>query len=350
MNLKEWMNSFAEKHNLIYGITNAEPLDLSGSNHCCTPYVSRDIRKRTEPSAILPSAETIIVVGMPYGIDFPSKKASKNDKGQLSVLARGPDYHNSLKSTLKILAEELSAQFSFQHKILADSGTLDERVLAVRAGLGFFGRHGMVISRKFGSRFYIGCLLTDIPFTFDIKPPPKSGCPPICNRCVGACPTKALSHHNVCKILPDGHNPHSSGYGLFNVSKCISHLTQSKTLNADELALMGSHLYGCDLCQAACPFNNIPLPETSAEDNWLEPAIDPEHWLTDDVTLSEKYGHTTMLWKGSDILRRNALAAMANLDADKTKRAKRLALAESFTQYPNEMVSEAAIYACEKLK
>ena len=347
MNLQEWLNNFTAKHNLIYGFTNSEPLDLPEKNHCNTPYVSNDIRKRTDPAAELPSVKTIIVVGMPYALDFPNKEVSRNDEGKLSVLARGPDYHKSLKSVLKTLIEELSSQISFQYKILVDSGTLDERALAVRAGLGFFGRHGMVISRKFGSRFYIGCLLTDIPYTFSIKPRPKSGCPPICSRCVGACPTKALSLHNVNEAISDEYTPHACGYGLFDVSKCISHLTQSKALDAEDMALMGVHLYGCDLCQAACPFNKTTLPNLC--DNTPAPTISPEDWLEEGAVLYEKYGRTTMLWKGGDILRRNALVVMANLDADKAKKAGRLALAERYIHHPDEMVSNAAVYACKKL-
>ncbi|MCL2238520.1 MAG: epoxyqueuosine reductase, partial [Defluviitaleaceae bacterium] len=282
------IEQFAARHGIIAGVCDAQPLaralcEATGF----VPFVSRDWEKRTSPAATLPGARSIVVVGCGYGEnkgdEIQQTSFTEGFYGELSTLGQFPDYHVRVKGILLELVEELRKHHDFKYKLLVDSPGLDERALALRAGLGHYGRHGLVISKAFGSRFHIGCLLTDIP----LEAPPEnqtprgtgvaSACPPDCRRCVDACPTGALS--------PEG--------GL-DAGRCISYLTQKDSLNPEEATCLGNQLYGCDICQDACPFN------PARDKTWVHPA----HWLSmTDGDFTREYGHTAMLWRGADILR-----------------------------------------------
>ena len=279
----------------IIGICNASPLPNTSTGF--TPFVTSSTQKRTNPAAVLPGAKSIIAVGVGYkdNIPQPYKPIPKN-AGLIASFAAAEDYHAIIKSLLENIADNLKKHLNFKYKTLIDSPTLDERALAVRAGLGFFGRNGLVVSPEYGTRFGIGLMLTDMEIETLKKiihptseePPPSIGmaCPPGCNKCAAACPTAALSRT-----------------GSYDVSRCISYLTQKDHLTQGEMAIMGNHLYGCDICQDACPFNK---PQPTA---WAL----PEDWLSmSDDEFKTKYGHTPMMWRGAELLRRNAEIVLRN--------------------------------------
>lgn len=288
------IKNFATQENCIIGICNTEPLPLHPEG--ITPFVSKDPIKRTDPTASLPCAKSILVVGVPSKIkDYPPMPEGA---GIISMLGVTEDYHTTVKTLLKKLAQELQQHTKFMYKILVDSPTLDERALAVKAGLGFIGQSGLVISKKYGSRFNIGLLLTDIPISdvaFDLacndsgQLSPNLCCPTNCHKCIKACPTKALSD--------------ASGPTRYNVANCISYLTQKDDLTQEEATKLGRHLYGCDICQDVCPHN--PTQPTA----WAR----PEDWLnmTDDE-FAATYPDTPIMWRGTALLRRNAKAVIAN--------------------------------------
>ena len=312
------IKNFVKRENCIIGVCDAAPLTIDVTGF--TPFVSRDSLKRTDPAANLPGAKSIIVAGVPYvNKNFPPVPEGA---GILSVLGVAGDYHIVVKTLLKKLVAELQLHTNFMYKILVDSPTLDERALAVRAGLGFIGRSGLVISPEYGSRFNIGLLLTDIDMPsspVNIKALsearqstepgllrsynprndgeggygaahnklPVATCSPDCSSCISACPTRALSE--------------SVGY---DVTRCISYLTQKDNLTPDESTLIGRHLYGCDICQDACP-HNIQQPTAWAN---------PKDWLSmNDDDFANTYGRTAMLWRGTALLRRNAKAVIDNV-------------------------------------
>jgi len=270
-------------------VCSAEPLQQSVSGF--TPFVSPDIAKRTNPAAILPAVQSIVAVAVPHSMS--ALQSHTAGTAELSSLGTNTDYHPIVKNYLKDLAAFLQKTIGqpFAYKILVDSPTLDERAFAHRAGLGFFGKHGLLISLKFGTRFNIGLMLTDIPLNKlekIISPVAEesASCPPNCNRCISACPNSALS---LGKPL--------------NIHKCISYLTQKKELTTEESPLLHNQLYGCDICQDACPFNK---PRSKAY-------INPQDWLNKtDAEFKAQYGHTSMLWQGTEILRRNASIVCGN--------------------------------------
>jgi len=275
------LDTFAEKHDCIIGACNAAPLDESRYG-VFVPFVSTDIKKRTDPAAVLPGATGVIVIGVGHGIN---NEPIVNGVAQLSSLGTSPDYHPIVRAILRELVNELKQHYDFKYKILVDSPSLDERAFALRAGLGFFGRNGLVISQKFGSRFNIGLIVHDIKCLEFQNLPLQEACPPHCRLCINVCPSPA---------------------------SCISYLTQKKELSADEEILLArsNQLYGCDVCQNVCPFN------TESETNFVNPRI----WLSmDDDAFAEKYSHTAMLWQGTSILRRNAQIVLTSLDNTPSK-------------------------------
>lgn len=275
--LEEKLMRFAAEHDCIAGICEASPLEEERKRLLAaqTPFVSRNIDKRISPRMSLPKAKSVIVFGKAY-----TPSPFKN----LSSLAYGLDYHIRLRDILQKLAHLLDCAAV----MMVDSGPLAERAFAVKAGLGFWGRNGMVISPLLGSFFNIGLLLVDIA----LRPSNHEqiiSCPKDCRLCLDACPSGALKPYSV------------------KASTCISYLTQKKIDLTEEkeekseskLLAMAQQLYGCDLCQISCPFNARAILPTSQ--------IDPTDILAmDEATFETRFAHTAMAWRGLQHLQRNA--------------------------------------------
>ena len=273
-------------NDFLIGVCDATPLSGVGD----APFVSKDISKRTDPCAIMPDARSVIVVAVPYEkkiLDLGTiyncphiHATTMQQSGFISSLVTNSDYHKRVKDILHTIAQDIK-----QYKILVDSPYLDERAFAQRAGIGYYGRHGLIITEKYGTRCNLGLLITDryIPTTCVL---PEEFCSTDCKLCIKSCPTSALSDHG------------------FNYKICISYLTQKADLLEHEAKLIGNHLYGCDICQNICPKNK---PEEIYH-------ADPEKWLTmSDDKWKELYGHTAILWQGNKILKRNAKVVINNL-------------------------------------
>ena len=211
--------------------------------------------------------------------------------GNLSLYARGGDYHTVVTARLNIVCNFLSQdcpKYSFLPA--ADNSPLPEREAARLAGLGMMGRHGLLILPPYGTYVFLGTILTDAPLPVS-ECAPAPDCPG-CGRCISACPGGALGK--------DG----------FDIDRCLSHLTQKKgALTAEEESLIAAHplVWGCDCCQRACPFNEQPA---------LSPLPEFTEGLTDTLTAAdldgltnrafrEKYGARAFAWRGPAVLRRN---------------------------------------------
>ncbi len=333
--MREYLKQFSQERGIIFGVCGAERLDDTRYS-TFTPFVKSDVELRVNPRAVLQTAESVIVIGMGHGVpEYAARREPALPGGHvatteavscgavLSSLGVNEDYHKKIKSVLRELVSALQEKIPFKYKILADSATLDERALAVRAGLGFFGRNRTVISKEFGSFFNIGCLLTDIPVEilnggdltrtveseqddtlnncgsnqrveseqYDTLNTNPHHCPPDCFRCVNACPGGAITFD-----------------GNFHPQKCASYLTQKEgELTEAEIKIIGRNLYGCDICREVCPFNSH-MPRTAAS------GVNPGEWLAmPDGELSQIYSHTAMAWRGAEILKRNAGAVISNL-------------------------------------
>ncbi len=241
------------------------------------PHMGEEARRQAD--ALVPHAVAVLVAAFPY---FTGEIA-----GNLSVYARGADYHSVLRARLDTVCDFLREEYP-AHIFLAaaDSSPLPEREAAWLAGIGLRGDHRLLILPPYGSYVFLGTILTDAPLPLDeatLAPPCIR-----CGRCRSACPTRALEGKGVC----------------------LSDLTQKKgALTAEEEALLRAHPYawGCDLCQIACPYNCdpkiSPLPEFEAD---YLPDLMPE--MVDGLTnreFKEKFGRRAFAWRGVAVLRRN---------------------------------------------
>jgi epoxyqueuosine reductase len=236
----------------LAGITTADPLARShclatwvaAGHHGEMDYLADTVAERADPGRFLPGAASVLCVAMAYH-DGPIETATGSGSFQVGVAAYAArrDYHTVIRSRLVRLGRMLSAWVPGAHGRLAvDTAPLAEKALAERAGLGWIGANTLLLNRDLGSQLLLGELVTDLPLHPD--DPGSSQCDS-CTACLSACPTRAL-------VAP----------GLIDARRCIAYLTieHRSAFSAEEAALLGDHLFGCDLCQVACPWNARATP------------------------------------------------------------------------------------------
>jgi epoxyqueuosine reductase len=246
-------------------------------------FLRRHLPLRADLTAVLPEARSVVCVAMPYPPAGDDPVA-----GAVARYARGEDYHRVVTRLLDALWTALRAQAPGEGRVFVDSGPLPERELARRAGLGWIGRHGCLITPA-GSRVVLGELLT----TIDLAPTaPVAGDCGTCRRCLDACPTGAL-------CAP----------GVVDARRCLSYLTieHRGEIPAAVRAAVGTRLFGCDACQDACPHNPAPAALPYPAD-----AVADLLSLDDDA-LRARFRGTSLLRAKPDGLRRNARIALDNL-------------------------------------
>ena len=209
-------------------------------------YMSRDVDKRLDPCRVLPGARSVIVLGINYHTT-PDIPQDPHGHGWISQYAWGQDYHTVLGQKLQALVAFIreSDGAEVEARWYVDTGPILERELAWRAGLGWLGKNTTLINRRAGSWLFLGAILLDRELTYDAPATAHCG---TCTRCLVACPTGAL-------VAP----------GVLDARRCISYLTiELRGPIPPELRpLMGTHIFGCDICQAVCPWNR-KAPATSA--------------------------------------------------------------------------------------
>jgi epoxyqueuosine reductase len=195
-------------------------------------YLPRGTAKRRDSRLPVPGTTSAIVVGLDYG--------GRSSSGPIARYARGDDYHDVMLGKLEELHEWLEAELGrpVAGKAYVDTGPLLERDLARRAGLGWFGKNTNLINPDIGSFFFIGALLVDLELHPD-TPFEADRCG-TCTRCLDACPTSAF-------VEPR----------LLDATRCISYLTieLKGAIPEDLRSQIGTHIYGCDVCQDVCPYN-----------------------------------------------------------------------------------------------
>lgn len=195
-------------------------------------YLPRGAEKRRDSRLPVPGTTSAIVVALDYGGRAPS--------GPIARYARGDDYHDVMLGKLDELHEWLESEVGspVKGKSYVDTGPILERDLARRAGLGWFGKNTNLVNPRMGSFFFIGALVVDLDLAGD-TPFEADRCG-TCTRCLDACPTGAF-------VEPR----------LLDATRCISYLTieLKGAIPEDLRAQMGTHIYGCDICQDVCPYN-----------------------------------------------------------------------------------------------
>lgn len=211
--------------------------------------------------------------------------------GNLALYARGEDYHRVLLRRLETVCMHLAARYP-NHRFLpgADDSPVPEQAAAILAGLGGKGHHNLLIVPPYGSYLFLGTILTDLPLETTGKLV-EAACTN-CDACLRACPTGALSEKGFC------------------ASRCLSHLSQKKgQLDEWEAAALKKSplIWGCDLCQAACPLNRDARQTELREfrDNLLCDLTQEDVEGLTNRQFRERFGERAFSWRGPAVLRRN---------------------------------------------
>lgn len=258
-----------------------------------------DIEKRTNPALLIEEPRSLISIALAYPakmkIRVESKKGAR--RGIFCRASWGLDYHHIIKDRLQKLETFIVLQVpDVWLKSMVDTGELSDRAVAVRAGIGWSGKNCAVITPEFGSYVYIGEMITSLPFEPDTPIEDRCGS---CTKCLEACPTGALVQG-----------------GQINAQRCISFLTQTKSLIPDEFRdKIGNRIYGCDSCQTACPYNKGKdfhfHEEMEPDPEVAKPLLKPILNLSN-REFKLKFGQVSGAWRGKKPIQRNAMIALAH--------------------------------------
>lgn len=214
-------------------------------------WLEREPEKRADPHLFFPEARSLIVVLLNYYTDH--KHQENSEKGKLSRYAWGDDYHDVVREKLnELLAWIKSENPAADGKVCVDTTPVMEKAWAVRAGLGWLGKHSNLITADIGSWVFIGEILLNLHLEYDTQRV-DDHCGS-CTACIDACPTNAIVEPYVV-----------------DSRKCISYATielRDEKLPAEIIANQNGWLYGCDICQDVCPWNRF---ETPTEEERFEP-------------------------------------------------------------------------------
>jgi epoxyqueuosine reductase len=205
-------------------------------------YLQRTADKRANVRNVLPSARSVIITGTNYNTDRPySTESADPRRAQIARYAWGEDYHDVIATRLDALLDWMhgSAGEPFEARAYVDTGPVQERVYAQYGGIGWIGKNTCVISSELGSWMFLAAIICSLPLAPDAPALDQCG---TCTLCLEACPTDAL-------VAP----------GVLDATRCISYLTIEVRgdIPRERQAGIGSHVYGCDVCQEVCPWNAV---------------------------------------------------------------------------------------------
>ncbi|MGA1369307.1 MAG: tRNA epoxyqueuosine(34) reductase QueG [Blastocatellia bacterium] len=290
----------------LVGIVRAEALTPEGERlqewlarnfHGAMGYLARDPAQRSDPRLLLPSARSVVCVALNYY--RPEPHVDDPAVGKISRYAWGDDYHDVLREKLQALLDWIrQREPAVEGKICVDSAPMMDKAWAVRAGLGWIGKHTTLITRRFGSWVFLGELLLSLEVATDpLIEPDHCG---TCTACLEACPTGAI-------VAP---------YQL-DATRCISYGTielREESLPTPIAERLENWVFGCDICQDVCPWSRFSRetaePRFTPRPGLVAPALQELASLTQEEfsTRFRKSAIKRTKWAG---LRRNALAALA---------------------------------------
>lgn len=300
---------------------------------------SGELRRSSVKHAV-PWARSVVVCAMNYNADRPYSVQCKDpQRGWISRYAWGEmDYHDALMPRLRMVETALTKlateqDLAIQTRSYVDTGPILERVYAKYAGIGWIGKNTCIINQKLGSWLFLGVILTSLELAPDLPAADRCGS---CTRCIDACPTDAI-------VAP----------GKMDARRCIAYLTIEKRgeMPQEFRDHIGHHVFGCDICQDVCPWNNKAgnaSPTFAPEFQPREGNFHPElRWLAE--MDEEEYRQS---FRGSPVkrakfagLRRNVAVAMGNSGQKDFLRE-----LEKLSGDPDPVVASHARWAMEKLK
>jgi epoxyqueuosine reductase len=296
-------------------------------------YLARHGVRRSRPRELVPGTASVITARMNY---FP--KGARDGEtvladGALGYVARyalGRDYHKVLRDRLQSLAERIEAEVGpFGYRVFTDSAPVMEVELAVQAGLGWRGKHTLLLNRRAGSWFFLGEIYCDLPLPPDAPVSEHCGS---CERCIDVCPTRAI-------IAPY----------VLDARRCISYLTieHKGSIPEDLRPLVGNRIYGCDDCQLVCPWNKFAqradVPDFEAR-NALDAAALVELFAWSEQEFLARFAGTAIRRLGHERWLRNVAVALGN--APSTPQV--VAALRSRRDHPSELVREHVEWALRR--
>jgi epoxyqueuosine reductase len=286
--------------------------------------------RRGAPQMLWPDARSVVALGISYMPEGdPLANLSRPETGNISVYARGRDYHEVLKKRLRAFGRWIGEEYGCGIKIFVDTAPVMEKPLAQQAGLGWQGKHTNLVSRDHGSWLFLGEVYTTLDLSADEALEDHCGS---CQRCLDVCPTNAFP----------------APYQL-DARRCISYLTieHAGPIDRELRPLMGNRIYGCDDCLAVCPWNKFAHAGA-------DPALEPRAELTaprlaelarlDDSAFRQLFSKTAIKRSGRDRFVRNVLIALGN-SGDVNS----VPTVESLLEDPAPVVRGAAVWALSRL-
>ena len=307
---------------------------LENRFHGSMAYMERHGTRRSRPGELIPGTVRVISARMNYLSEEATAAAElmkRPEKALISRYALGRDYHKVMRKRLQKLCARIEQETGeFGYRVFVDSAPVLEKALAEKAGLGWIGKHSNLLNRETGSWFFLGEIYTDLPLPTDR--PLKNHCGD-CVRCIELCPTGAIV-----------------GPYQVDARKCISYLTiESRDAIPVELrSLMGNRIFGCDDCQAVCPWNRFAKHSE-------EPDFAPRKGLdSDDLLQLFSWSEEEFLQRteGSAIRRtgytgwlRNIAVALGNAPYSKEI----IRTLQAASQHPSALVREHVNWALDQL-
>lgn len=263
---------------------------IDQSFHGEMAYMANNMDKRTDPTLLVEGARTIISLALNY---YPRQMQSA-DVPQFAYYAYGKDYHDVMKRKLQQLFDYIKSLVpDMEGRFFCDTAPVLERYWAMKAGVGFIGKNSLLIIPKKGSFFFLGELIVNIVLDYDEPCTLSCG---NCTRCINACPTKAIVKA-----------------GTIDARKCISYQTIENKGNIDESVIpdLNNRLYGCDICQLACPWNRYSKPHNITD---FEPSNAFLN-LNEDNLMDLSIEEYRTIFKGSAVKRAKLSGLKRNLTA-----------------------------------
>ena len=277
---------------------------LARGHHAGMSWMARDVARRTDPRELLPDARSVVVVALNYFT--PHEHSHEKGTGKISRYAWGDDYHDVLGERLRALLDSVKELApGVQGKVCVDAQPAMDKAWAVRAGIGWMGKHTNLITREYGSWVFLGELILDLELAYDAERV-EDHCG-TCTLCIEACPTSAIVEPYVV-----------------DSALCISHATielRDAELPPAVATNLEGWLYGCDICQDVCPWNRFEQPSNEPRFEPRPDSVSPA--LADIVSLThesyvERFRRSPVKRAKLSGLQRNArtLLTLAIEDAD----------------------------------
>ncbi len=303
---------------------------LAAGWHGEMEWMAETPERRGSPEGLWAKARSVIMLGVNYGPDTdPMAMLAERSAGNISVYARNRDYHDVIKGRLKEIANLLEARSGARVKVFVDTAPVMEKPLAESAGIGWQGKHTVVVSREFGSWLFLGAIFTTAELPTDEPHAESCG---TCTRCLDVCPTNAFP----------------APFQL-DARRCLSYLNiELKGPIPHEFRIpMGNRIYGCDDCLAVCPWNKFAAEtremKLRARDDLRSPALSDLVAL-DDAGFRRLFSASPVKRIGHARFLRNVLIAIGN-SADRAL----LPAAEARLADSDPLIRGAAVWATRRL-